>query len=162
MIAAYEDVDRPERFDSPRQYGLSQVHKHLPEMTKVTGIDFPPLFDPIVAPFYAGMVVALPVHNRLMLKKYTAEDLQKVYEEHYEGSKIIKVMPFGGESLKDAGYLDASALAGKDTLEIYIFGNEERSLICSRFDNLGKGASGAAIQNMNIMLSIDETKGLAL
>jgi len=160
MIAEYGQSPLPPGFESPRQYGLSQTHKHLPEMQKIAGLAFPPVFNPIVADFYAGMVVTVPLHNRLLSGRPTAEEVHALYQKHYEGSAFVRVMPFGGEGLEPPGFLPADALAGKDGMELFVFGHGEQTMVAARFDNLGKGASGAAVQNMNLMLGFAEETGL--
>ncbi len=156
-IAAYESDDRPKDLDSPRQYGLSQSHKHLPEMQKICGLDFPPVFDPLICDYYCGMAVSLPLHTRLLLKKYGAEDIRKALSEYYEnnGSYFVRVVP-----APEDGFIGANNLAGTNMMEIFVCGNDERVTLCSRLDNLGKGASGAAVQCLNIMMGIDEKTGL--
>lgn len=157
MIAEYEDKERDAELSSPRQYGLTQNHKHLKEMKAICKLSQNPVFAPIVADFYSGMVVSVPLYANLLKKNVTAEDIHKVYEKHYAGSKVVKVMPFGKE-----GFLGSNNLSGKDTLEIEVSGNDERILVAARFDNLGKGSSGAAIQCMNLALGCEETLGLDL
>ncbi len=157
-IAQYEDANRSPEFDAPREYALNQQHKHLPEMKVISGLAHEPVFCPYVCDYYSGMTVTVPIVTRL-LKKYRAPyDIHKVLEEHYYGQKLVKVMPLG--ELPSGGFLSGNALSGRNDMEIYVFGNEERVLLCSRFDNLGKGASGAAVQCLNIMCGIDETVGL--
>ncbi|MBE7031535.1 MAG: N-acetyl-gamma-glutamyl-phosphate reductase [Ruminococcaceae bacterium] len=157
MIAEYEQDSRSEIFDSPRQYGLTQKHKHLPEMKAVCGLDFEPCFSPIVADFYSGMTVSVPLAARLLSKKVTAEDIHGIFAEHYAGQKMISVRPFGQE-----GMLGTNEMSGKDSMEIIVSGNDDRILIASTFDNLGKGASGAAIQCFNLITGTDEITGLVL
>ncbi len=157
MIAEYEENDRSEIYDSPRQYGLTQKHKHLPEMKSVCGLDFEPCFSPIVADFYSGMTVSIPLAARLLSKKVTAKDIYDIFAEHYAGQKMISVRPFGQE-----GMLGTNEMTGKDSMEIIVSGNDDRILIASTFDNLGKGASGAAIQCFNLITGTDETTGLVL
>ncbi|MBQ9757092.1 MAG: N-acetyl-gamma-glutamyl-phosphate reductase [Clostridia bacterium] len=157
MIAEYEADERDCLLDSPRQYGLSQHHKHLPEMKAICGLDFEPCFSPIVSDFYSGMTVSVPLTSRLLLKKVTAENIHEILSAHYSGQKLISVRPFGQE-----GFLGTNELAGKDSMEIIVTGNDNRILIASTFDNLGKGASGAAIQCFNLITGKDETKGLVL
>lgn len=157
MIAEYQDKERDSELSSPRQYGLTQNHKHLKEMKAICGLSDNPVFSPIVADFYSGMVVSVPLFAKLLGKKVTAMDIHKILEEHYAGSKVVKVMPFGKE-----GFLGSNNLSGKDTLEIEVTGNDERILVAARFDNLGKGSSGAAIQCMNLALGCEETSGLDL
>ena len=161
MIADYEDKGRKKELDAPRTYALSQKHKHLPEMQAVPGISAPPIFMPVVADFYSGMEVSLPIYASLMEKKMSAKDVHEVLVEYYSGQKMISVLPFGGNE-DEGGFFASNALEGKDNMELLIAGNDERILIMSRYDNLGKGASGAAVQCMNIMLGCDETEGLEL
>lgn len=157
MIAEYEAADRDKELESPRQYGLGQMHKHLPEMKKITGLDFEPFFSPVVGDFYSGMTVTVPVFPKLLNKKLSAKEMQSFFAEHYSGGKAVKVLPFVSE-----GFLGTNNLSGKDSMEIIVGGNDERILLASRFDNLGKGASGAAVQCMNLMLGAEEEKGLVL
>ncbi len=156
-IAVYESPDRPADFDSPRQYALTQMHKHLPEMQKICGLEYAPAFNPLVCDYFSGMVVSLPIHTRLLAKKYTVSDVRKALDEYYAGSNFLKVMP---EGVPDDGFIGASNLSGTNNMEIFVNGNDDRMIICSRLDNLGKGASGAAVQCLNIMMGIDETTGL--
>ena len=155
MIAEYEDPKNAARLSAPRIYGLSQTHKHLPEMQWITGLEKPPVFAPIVSSFYAGMAVTVELPAELL--HGTASDVIDLYKTVYPGP-IVKV---SGEPDPD-GLLSAGAFAGRDDMEISVFGNGERLLLVSRFDNLGKGASGAAIQNMNIALGLPEETGLVL
>ena len=158
-IAVYESADRPADFDSPRQYALTQKHKHLPEMQKICGLDYAPAFNPLVCDYFSGMVVSLPLHTRLLAKKYSADDVRKALSEYYEsrGSHFVKVMPEGEPA---DGFIGANNLSGTNNMEIFVNGNDERLIINSRLDNLGKGASGAAVQCLNIMMGIDEKTGL--
>ena len=153
MIADYESPDRPEALSSPRQYGLTQSHKHLPEMAKICGLSTAPVFCPIVADFYSGMEVTVPVFAGDV--RGTADDIRAVYAEWYRGPVVTAAEP-------PEGMLAANALSGLDSMQVMVTGNDERILLVSVFDNLGKGASGAAVQNMNIILGIDETTGLLL
>ena len=153
MIAEYEAPDRDPLYQAPRQYGLGQTHKHLPEMAKVCGLDHAPVFCPIVAPYYAGMEVTVPLTPAEI--SASVEEIKAVYRDYYR-SGLIRFT----EGSDESGLLSAGAFAGRDDLEVSVYGNEERILLVSRFDNLGKGASGAAIQNMNIVLGLDETEGL--
>ena len=154
MIAEYEAEDRPALYDAPRQYGLGQTHKHLPEMAMRCGLRYAPVFCPIVAPYYAGMEVTVPLTPAET--GAAPETIREVYRETYR-SGLIRY----AEAPDEGGFLSAGAMAGRDSMEISVYGNEERILLVSRFDNLGKGASGAAIQNMNIVLGKDEAEGLA-
>lgn len=158
-IAVYEGTDRPASFDSPRQYALSQQHKHLPEMQKICGLDYAPAFNPQVCDYFSGMVVTLPIHTRLLAKKYSPADVRKALAEYYaaNNSYFVTVMP-EGEPLD--GFISANDLSGTNRMELFVNGNDERMVICSRLDNLGKGASGAAVQCLNIMMGIDEKTGL--
>ncbi len=153
MIAAYEAADRDPLLDAPRMYGLTQAHKHLPEMTAMTGLTRPPVFCPVVASYYAGMEVVLSL-NGLALEK---EQVEAVYEAYYH-TAMIRFRRDGDE----AGFLSAAAYAGRDDLEITVQGQAGRLTVTARFDNLGKGASGAAIQNMNLVLGLPEDTGLAV
>ena len=156
MIAEYEAPDASPLLKAPRMYGLTQAHKHLPEMTAVTGLTVPPVFCPVVAPYYAGMEVTVPLFADRI--DGTAEDIRSVYRDYYGGNGAVRF----AESPDEAGFLSAGAYAGRDDMEIAVFGNEERILLCARFDNLGKGASGAAVQNLNLILGADEFEGLVL
>ncbi len=157
MIAEYDDQDRCSELDSPRQYALSQSHKHLKEMKAICGLDQLPIFAPIVADYYSGMVVSVPVFTNLLKGNPTAKEIHALFENQYKNQEIVRVMPFGKE-----GFLGSNNLSGKDRLEIEVTGNDDRVLIAARFDNLGKGASGAAIECMNIALGLEKTVGLDL
>ena len=161
MIAEYESDERPVELDAPREYALTQKHKHLKEMKKITGLSREPLFSPIVADYYSGMVVSLPLYIDYLKKETSPEKLAKFFAEYYAGEQFIKVMPYGAEEeLK--GMMAGNGCSGWDGLKIYVTGNEERVVLHAQFDNLGKGASGAAIQCLNIMLGCEESKGLNL
>ena len=155
MIAAYEADGRPSLLDAPRQYGLGQTHKHLPEMAAVCGLEHPPVFCPIVAPYYAGMEVTVPLTPAET--SATPDEIREVYKAYYQQGLI-----HFADTPDESGFLSAGAFAGQDDLQVSVYGNEERILLVSRFDNLGKGASGAAIQNMNIALGFDEAEGLVV
>ncbi len=161
MIAEYEAEDRPFELEAPREYGLSQKHKHLPEIKAVTGIAREPLFSPIVADYYSGMVVTVPLYADMLKGRPTPQALRKYYAEYYEGEALIRVNPLEND-VSASGFLSGNGRSGWDGLEIFVTGNEERILVSSRFDNLGKGASGAAVQCLNIMTGRDETTGLVL
>ncbi|MBQ4486489.1 MAG: N-acetyl-gamma-glutamyl-phosphate reductase [Oscillospiraceae bacterium] len=160
LIAAYEDENRDSRYDGSRAYSLGKTHKHVKEMMAVSGLSYPPVFCPSTADFYNGMVVTIPVILRTMSKKGTPQDLAEMFAKHYEGQRFVRVMPFGGEGTDAETELYSNALADKDYLQIFVYGNEDHALLVSRFDNLGKGASGAAIQCFNIMCGLDEGTGL--
>ena len=161
MIAQYEASDRDAELDAPREYGLSQQHKHLKEMRLITGLSRAPLFTPIVSDYYSGMVVNVPLYTDLLNTTQTPESLQAFFADYYANEPFVKVMPLGAES-EMSGFLSGNHLSGYDGMQIYITGNENRIQLSSVFDNLGKGASGAAIQCFNIMTGCDETKGLNL
>lgn len=154
MIADYEAADRPSLLDAPRMYGLTQSHKHLPEMTAISGLEALPVFCPIVAPYYAGMEVTIPLFSHQI--KGSMEDVKAAYRAYY-ATGLVRYTD-GDEG----GFLSAAAMTGRDDMQITVTGNEERLLLVARFDNLGKGASGAAIQNMNILLGLDEGTGLVI
>lgn len=160
MISAIEGADKTAEMYSPRQYALGQCHKHLPEMQAVCGLKHKPMFNPIVDDYFNGMVVSVPLISRALNKNYTPKDIHEIMSSHYDGQRFVKVMElFGKETLPD-GFLAANTLADTNDMQIFVFGNDEQILLCSRFDNLGKGASGAAVQSMNIMMGIDEGTGL--
>ncbi len=150
MIAEYESEDRDDLYEAPRQYGLTQSHKHLPEMKKVCGLDFAPAFCPVVAPFYSGMQVTVPLFDT------DIEKIKEIYAQTYTNG-VIKYC-----DASENGFISAAELSGKDGMYVYVYGNSERAILCAVYDNLGKGASGAAIQNMNIILDEEQTKGLIL
>jgi N-acetyl-gamma-glutamyl-phosphate reductase, uncommon form len=160
MISQYDSADRSEALKSPRLYGLTQQHKHLPEMTAITGIDYPPVFNPTVADYFSGMLVTVPLHSRMLNKKMTSEALRQEFAGYYEQQSMIRVM--GIDELPEDGFLASDDMAEKDNLQIFVMGNAERIVLAARYDNLGKGASGAAIQCMNIMLDLPEETGLTI
>lgn len=160
-IAAYEAEQRPTDYDAPREYALTQQHKHLKEMQKITGLIRTPLFSPIVCDYYSGMVMSVPVYTDLLQGKQTVESVHKMFSEFYAGEKFIKVMPPDAEA-GEGNMLAGNACSGWDGLRIFVTGNEDRIVLSSQFDNLGKGASGAAIQCLNIVLGCEEDKGLCL
>ena len=155
-IAQYEDKNRDKELDSPRLYALTQEHKHLKEMKAVSGLDKAPIFSPIICDYPQGMVVTVPLYTDKMTKKYSASDICEMFKEHYDGSDIVKVRNLGYTT----SMIGSNNFADRDDMEIEINGNADRILITSRFDNLGKGASGAAIQCLNIAMGIDEKTGL--
>ena len=154
MISEYEDENRSTELDAPRQYGITQKHKHLPEMKAVCGLQFEPIFNPIVADYYSGMCVTVPLYGRLLAKKMSVNDIKSYFTEYYASSNFIDV------SQEDTAYLSANILSGTNKMRLFVGGNDERIVLSSVFDNLGKGASGAAVQCMNIMLGLDERTGL--
>ena len=159
-IAVYEGDDKPYEFNSPRIYALSQQHKHLPEMKAVSGLEYTPMFSPIICDYFSGMVVSVPIQTRMLANGVTAEQVHAMYEKHYAGSKMVEVMPLMSMEEQKSFFLASNTLSGVNKLQVFVFGNDEQLLLCARLDNLGKGASGAAVQCLNIMMGIDETTGL--
>ncbi len=155
-IAQYESVDRDISLSSPREYGLTLSHKHLPEMVKECGLSYKPVFNPYICDHYCGMCVSVPLHSRLMTKKMSVNDIRNFFKEYYVRQNFIKVV----DNDEIPQFLPANMLAYSNELNIYVTGNEEQILLASVFDNLGKGASGAAVQNMNIMFGLDERTSL--
>lgn len=160
MIASYAESDRSSQLDGVRQYALGQAHKHQKEMQVISKMAHTPIFNPAVADFYNGMTVSIPLYTNLLNQKPTVAEIHERLSEYYAGQTFVKVMPLGSESDFAGGFLPSNHLADTNMLEIYVFGCEDRVLLASCLDNLGKGASGAAVQNMNIALGIDETTGL--
>lgn len=152
MIADYESASTPLHLGG-RQYALGQSHKHLPEMVRVCGLSTAPVFSPIIVPSYSGMETTIPLFAKDV--KGSADDIRKAYADYYR-SGLVRFVADSSES----GILSSAALSGRDDMEVSVFGNDERILLVARFDNLGKGASGAAIQNMNIVIGADERTGL--
>ena len=159
-IAQYEAADRNSSLDSPRLYALTQEHKHLPEMQKISGLSYKPIFNPYVCDYFQGMTVTIGFYTRLMQKKLTGQELTQIYQEHYNSSNFVKCADFLGEGILDDPFIPANTLAQTNNMQLFVYGNQERLVVTSRFDNLGKGASGAAVQCMNIMMGIDERTGL--
>ena len=155
MIADYRAEGRPVLYDAPRQYGLTQQHKHLREMKAVTGLANAPIFCPIVADFYSGMEVTVHLFAAQMKMKASLPELQAFYQRWYQGMLVRCT-----DSPDEDGMLSANAFSGKDTMTIFVTGNDERMLLTARYDNLGKGASGAAIECMNLVLGLDPATGL--
>lgn len=161
MISDYTSPTRPNDYSSPRAYGLGLYHKHLPEMTKISGLQNAPVFCPIVADYYAGMLVSVPLPTSALLTPYkTPNDIANLFAGYYANEPLIKLNPAAQGGTQ--GFLAANLLQGLDYMELFVFGNEEQILLCALFDNLGKGSSGAALQCMNLMLGRLETAGLAL
>lgn len=159
-IAVYEGDEKPYEFNSPRQYALSQQHKHLPEMKAVSGLEYTPMFNPMVCDYFSGMVVSVPIQTRTLPKAVTPADIHAMYAEHYKGANMIEVMPLMPADEQKSFFLASNTLSGLNKMQVFVFGSDEQILLCSRLDNLGKGASGAAVQCLNIMMGIDETTGL--
>ena len=156
MIAEYEAEGRSELLDAPGIYGLNLHHKHLPEMQTVTGLAYPPVFMPVVDDYYKGMATTIMLQNRLLPGQPSAEEICAKLADYYRDEHFVSVVPFGQNDSK----LYANKLAGTNRLEIVVCGHEEQTTVTALFDNLGKGASGAAVQNMNIMLGLPEETGL--
>ena len=157
MIAEYESNEIDPLLTAPRQYGLTQQHKHLKEMAKIAGLEKLPAFSPIVAPFYSGMEVTIPLftHHLKCEKANAIAEIANIYKNTFTGPIVTYA-----NGASENGFLSAGAFSNKDSMEVAVYGNEDRIILVSRFDNLGKGASGAAIQNMNLILGLDETTGL--
>ena len=153
MIADYESDDKSALLKAPRQYGLTQQHKHLKEMQVLTGVNVAPAFCPVVADFYSGMEVTVTLFKNDI--KASVDNIKELYKNYYTG-KLVHL----DDNADEGGFLSAAALSGRDDMQIAVFGNEDRIILTARYDNLGKGASGAAIQNMNILMGVDETIGL--
>ena len=158
-IAQYGDPDRDPELDSPRHYAVGLSHKHLPEMAKVARLERKPLFMPMICDFPQGMVVTVPLWLDGLNGAQSIESLRALYAGYYQGSSVVELRPAEAPA---CGFIGSNNLAGKDTLQIFVNGNEEQVMLSARLDNLGKGASGAAVQNMNLMLDFEETKGLSL
>lgn len=158
-IAQYEAADREEELSSPRHYAMGLTHKHLPEMAALCGLEVYPVFSPIICDYPQGMVVTVPLHLDLLNGSQSVEELRAAYEKYYKGESLVGLRPADAPS---CGFLGSNNLAGKDSLQIFVNGNGSQAVITARLDNVGKGASGAAVQNMNLMLGLEETMGLAL
>ncbi len=154
MIADYETADRDPLLCAPRQYALSQTHKHIPEMVKISGLTNAPIFSPIVADFYSGMEVTVPIFGE-WLGDHTIDDVRELYRQAYP-SGLVKYC----ENADENGFISAGVLSKKDAMSIEVYGNNERIILVARYDNLGKGASGAAVECLNVKLGCDKTKGL--
>lgn len=160
LIAAHEQAPDRSRLAGPRPYALALTHKHVPEMQHVVGLAAPPLFEPVVGDFYKGMLVSIPLFTRLLPQKLTPADVHEVLARHYEGERFVRMMPLGGDGALENGYLNPLDCNDTNRLDLFVFGHAEQILIVARLDNLGKGASGAAVQNMNLMLGVEEATGL--
>ena len=157
MIADYESDGRDALLDAPRQYGITQSHKHLKEMSAIMGINNMPLFSPIVSDFYSGMEVTVPLFKSMLNDGFGIDEIRKIYSETYN-SDIVKYE----ESLDNNGFISAAKLCGKDSMRVTVCGNEDRMILVAVYDNLGKGASGAAVECMNIVLGAEKTFGLVI
>jgi N-acetyl-gamma-glutamyl-phosphate reductase len=157
MIADYETGGQP-ALTSPRPYALSLAHKHVPEMMAHTGLTARPLFMPIVGPFYKGLSVSVPLH--LQALGTSAEAVQQAFEQRYAGERFIRVMPLRDPATLETGFFDVQACNDTNRVDIFVFANDTQAVLMARLDNLGKGASGAAVQAMNVHLGVDEALGL--
>ncbi|WP_058485765.1 N-acetyl-gamma-glutamyl-phosphate reductase [Defluviitalea phaphyphila] len=163
LIQKYEKEEENNPYTkAPRPYALELNHKHLPEMTMYAGLKNDPIFIPIVSNYYKGLAVSIPIHNNLLNKKATGKEIALALAEYYKDERFVKVMPYQPMDLLFDGGFDITGCNDTNKCEIFVFGNDKKgsTLILTRLDNLGKGASGAAVQNMNIMLGIDEGTGL--
>jgi N-acetyl-gamma-glutamyl-phosphate reductase len=160
MIADYETPGTPAYIKNPRPYSLALNHKHVPEMTKIPGLTHPLLFAPTVVNEYKGEIISIPLTVRLLKKQWAAADIRKYLADYYAGERFIRVMPFPADDYLKNGYMTFTDCNDTNNLDIFVFGNADRVLLNARFDNLGKGASGAAVQNMNLVLGVDEATGL--
>ena len=158
-IAQYAALDRDPELDSPRHYAVALAHKHIPEMMAVSGLARKPIFMPMICDFPQGMTVTVPLFAGQLKQVGSIEALRTLYGGYYKGSTVVELRPADAPS---CGFIGSNNLAGKDVLQIFVNGNEEQLMLTARLDNLGKGASGAAVQNMNLMLGFEETKGLNL
>lgn len=159
LIDKYEENGGNNEYTkAPRPYSFNLSHKHVPEMTVRSGLEVSPIFMPVVCDYYKGLATSIPIHTRLLNKKMNGKDIHEVLAAHYENERFVKVMPYMAESNLFEGALDITACNDTNYAEIFVFGNDDKGIvqIMTRLDNLGKGASGAAIQNMNILLGLDE------
>ena len=162
MIADYEAASASKTaLKAPRPYALGLVHKHLPEMQACTGLTVAPIFQPIVGPFYKGLAVTAFLHPRQFTRQATPADVQKILADYYAGERFVRVAPVDLEANTDGGFFDVEGCNDSNRVDLFVFGNAERMLLVARLDNLGKGASGAAVQSMNVHLGVDEGLGLA-
>ena len=157
MIEHYQS---PQRIEAPRPYALGLAHKHLPEMRVYSGLAVAPIFQPIVGPFYKGLAVTAYLHPSQFSRKVTPEDVRKILADYYAGEAFIRVAPLDLEANTEGGFFNVEANNDTNRVDLFVFGNEERMLVVGRLDNLGKGASGAAVQSMNVHLGVEETLGL--
>ena len=159
MIEQYQSASEP-KLTSPRPYGLNLHHKHLPEMKAHTGLEVAPVFMPMVGNFYKGLSVTVPLHLSQLKHGTTAESLQAALVKHYAGEQFVRVMPLNDPLTLEEGFFDVQACNDSNRVDLFVFGNDGRAMLLARLDNLGKGASGAAVQAMNVHLGVDEALGL--
>lgn len=161
MIADYEAASASTtQLKAPRPYALALAHKHLPEMQAYTGLTVAPIFQPIVGPFYKGLAVTAYLHPAQFTRSATPADVQKIIADYYAGEQFINVLPVDLEATTEGGFFNIEANNGSNRVDLAVFGNAERMLVMARLDNLGKGASGAAVQAMNVHLGVEESVGL--
>jgi N-acetyl-gamma-glutamyl-phosphate reductase len=160
LIEQYQASPLPARLHPPRPYGMALTHKHVPEMTRWSGLQTRPVFMPIVANFYKGLTVSVPLHLRNLSKNAEARALHDALSERYAGERFVKVMPLSDIDLLDGGYFDVQGCNDTNRCELFVFAGTDQALLMARLDNLGKGASGAAVQSMNVHLGLDEGLGL--
>jgi N-acetyl-gamma-glutamyl-phosphate reductase len=160
MITDYENPNAPDYIKDPRPYSLTLNHKHVPEMTKTVGLARPPVFSPTVVNVYNGEIISIPLVVSYLEKQLAAAEMREVLAEYYAGERFVKVVPYPADDFLKNGFMTFTDCNGTNNLEIFVFGGSGSILLAARYDNLGKGASGAAVQNMNIMLGIEETTGL--
>lgn len=161
MVERYQAFD-PAQADAlcARPYALTLTHKHRPEMQNYSGLSHPPLFSPTVANYYRGMLIEIPLHRADLARDISGQGIGELLGERYAGERFIEVAGYMPEQLLDGGYLDATSTNGSNRMQLMVFGNDDQFLLVARYDNLGKGASGAAVQNLNLMLGREETLGL--
>ncbi len=161
MIEQYQRGDDP-RLAAPRPYALALKHKHIPEMQQHTGLSTKPSFMPIVGNFYKGLAVTVPLHFSQLAPGHSGKDLHRAFAQRYEGERFIRVLPLSDPDTleRDAGYFDVTACNDTNRVDIFVFASESQAILIARLDNLGKGASGAAVQAMNVHLGVDEGLGL--
>jgi len=160
MIADYQAANPLRDILNPRPYALGLTHKHVPEMTKVVGLTQPVIFTPTVVNVYNGEIISIPLYASHLKSKASAADIRRMLADYYAGERFIRVMPYPADAHLKNGFLTMTDCNGTNNIELFVFGNAERILLSARFDNLGKGASGAAVQNLNIVLGVDEATGL--
>jgi N-acetyl-gamma-glutamyl-phosphate reductase len=160
MIADYKSESATDDIKNPRPYSLALNHKHIPEMTKIVGLTQSPLFNPTVVNVYNGEIIFIPLVVRYLKKQLSAADIRTVLAEYYTGERFIKVMPYPPDDYLKDGFMTFTDCNGTNNLEIFVFGDRERVLLSARFDNLGKGSSGTAVQNMNLVLGLPEEMGI--
>ena len=160
MIADYDNASAPDFIRNPRPYALTLNNKHLPEMTQVVGLSRPPVFTPTVVNIYKGEIITIPLVAERLARPCTAADISRLLAEYYAGEQFVRVMPYPPDDRLKDGFMTFADCNDTNSIDIFVFGNEDRILLAARFDNLGKGASGAAVQNMNLVLGLPEETGL--